>query len=83
MVKRRSNMRRMDQFVAFLLTFSYTHKINFILKRVPNILEFKYSCNVIGQNNFWLCPGTPNHTHLNKIKQFVACKDVYLIKTKN
>ena len=52
MVKRRSNMRRMDQFVAFLLTFSYTHKINFILKCVPNILEFKDSCNVLGQNNF-------------------------------
>lgn len=45
-------MRRIDQFVASLLTFRYTHKINFMLKRVPNILEFKDARNVIGQNNF-------------------------------
>ena len=31
-----------------------------------------------GQKQFWIYPGSPNYTHLIKLKVFVASKDVCL-----
>ena len=51
-------------------------KINFIPQFVSKILKLTESCNVIDQKYFSACPGTPAHTHLKKLHQFVPSKDV-------